>query len=323
MPSLTNKKIVVTGAAGFIGSWLCERLVKNGNTVIGIDNFMTGRLENLNKIIKNGNFIFLEEDIRNSNLDICYQGADFIFHLACPAATVVFTEKRVETLDICYLGTKNILEAVKDRNIPVFFTSSSEVYGNMDKDDMVEEDLGNVNFTGIRSGYDEGKRVAEALVSAYRAKFGIAIYVVRLFNTYGGRMTPNGRLVPTVIKDIWQKKVASVWGSGQQTRTLNYVEDTIDGMLLVLEKDYREPINVGGINEMTVEDIIKGIARVMRDVIGVAGIKIIKPNYIVKDEPLKRKPNINKLLALGYSPKYDFNKGIEETFRVMKEEDWL
>lgn len=260
---------------------------------------------------------FVQLDVRDENVKNVYYDQDFVFHLACPAATAVFTKDRVGVLDINYIGMKHLLEAAKKKRFPVLFTSSSEVYGDVNTV-MKEDDRGQVNFRGIRSAYDEGKRVCETMIAAYKAEFRLrSVYTVRLFNTYGGRMTPNGRLIPTVIKDIVNKGVVTIFGDGAQTRTLNYIEDTLDAMFLVVEKGCEYPINIGGVEERTILSIAHDLCKILERQCK------FECTSLPIDEPMKRKPDISRLMSLGYLPKTTFQDGVLETYRVMKKEGWI
>ncbi|HXK45620.1 MAG TPA: NAD-dependent epimerase/dehydratase family protein, partial [bacterium] len=246
--------IIVVGGAGFLGSHLCDALVIRGNRVLCIDNFITGAKENITHLLKNKNFVFLEESIITGEIDKKLPFTpDIVFHLASPASPKDYTKYPIETLLVNSLGTKKCLDIALKTGAKFLFTSTSEVYGDPLISPQKEDYWGNVNPVGLRSMYDEGKRFAEAITVAYHRKYGIKTYLPRIFNTYGPRMRlDDGRVIPNFIAQIIEKKPLTIYGDGKQTRSFCYVDDLIKGLLMLVESDYHMPVNLGNPGEFTI-----------------------------------------------------------------------
>ncbi len=298
---------LISGAAGFIGSHLCDRLIAQGDTVIAIDNLITGHVENIQHLFSNPAFQFVEHDICTKlNFD---SKIDRVFHLASLASPVDYLEHPIETLDVGSIGTRVMLEVAKEHRAKFLLTSTSECYGDPLEHPQSETYWGNVNPVGLRSCYDESKRYAEALTMAYHRKHGLATTIARIFNTYGPRMALNdGRVVPAFLDQALRGEDLSVFGNGSQTRSFCYVSDLVEGLLRLIESSERYPVNLGNPNEMT----ILQFAHYIRDKVGTnVGIQY-RP--LPSDDPKIRRPDIAKAKrVLGWEPKVPLEQGIEET----------
>ena len=300
-----NKRNLVTGGAGFLGSHLIDRLMYKGEEVICLDNYFTGKKSNIFKWIGNPNFELIRHDVTNKiNLEV-----DRIWHLACPASPVHYQSNPIKTAKTSFLGTINMLGLAKRTGAKILFASTSEVYGDPEVHPQPEEYRGCVNSIGIRSCYDEGKRVAETLCFDYKRMHNVDIKVMRIFNTYGPRMIQNdGRVVSNFICQALQNKPLTVYGDGLQTRSFCYVDDLISGMLLFMDSNANGPINFGNPHEFT----IKALAELV--------IKKIDPELklifksLPEDDPKQRKPLIDLARnKLNWSPKIDINEGLNKT----------
>ena len=300
-----NKRNLVTGGAGFLGSHLIDRLMHKGEEVICLDNYFTGKKSNIFKWIGNPNFELIRHDVTNKiNLEV-----DRIWHLACPASPVHYQSNPIKTAKTSFLGTINMLGLAKRTGAKILFASTSEVYGDPEVHPQPEEYRGSVNSIGIRSCYDEGKRVAETLCFDYKRMHNVDIKVMRIFNTYGPRMIQNdGRVVSNFICQALQGKPLTVYGEGLQTRSFCYVDDLIAGMLLFMDSNANGPINFGNPHEFT----IKALAELV--------IKKIDPELklifesLPEDDPMQRKPLIDLARnKLDWSPKIDINEGLDKT----------
>ncbi len=310
------KNILVTGGAGFIGSNLCEFLLKQGNHVTCLDNFYSSNRSNIEEFLENSNFYLIVHNIIEPlNFDIKF---DEIYHLACPASPKEYQKNPIFTLDTNYIGTKNILEFALKTGTKVLLTSTSEVYGDPLVHPQGENYWGNVNPNGIRSCYDEGKRIAETLMMDYHRQYNLPIRIARIFNTYGPRMQENdGRVVSNFIAQSLEKKPLTVYGDGLQTRSLCYISDMIDGLVQLMETkiDKIEPINLGNPEESTILDLANFINN---KTMNHASHEFL---MLPQDDPKVRKPNIQKAIeVLNWSPKIDLNKGLDltiEYFRIL------
>ncbi len=300
-----NKRNLVTGGAGFLGSHLIDKLMNKGEEVICLDNYFTGKKSNIFKWIGNPNFELIRHDVTNKiNLEV-----DRIWHLACPASPVHYQSNPIKTAKTSFLGTINMLGLAKRTGAKILFASTSEVYGDPEVHPQPEEYRGCVNSIGIRSCYDEGKRVAETLCFDYKRMHDVDIKVMRIFNTYGPRMIQNdGRVVSNFICQALQGKPLTVYGAGLQTRSFCYVDDLISGMLLFMDSNANGPINFGNPHEFT----IKALAELV--------IKKIDPELklifksLPEDDPKQRKPLIDLARnKLNWSPKIDINEGLNKT----------
>ena len=300
-------KHIVTGGAGFLGSHLIDKLMSKGHEVICLDNFFTGNKENIVKWIDNPKFELIRHDITEPIL----LEADKIWHLACPASPVHYQYNPIKTSKTSFLGTLNMLGLAKRIKAKILFASTSEIYGNPQEHPQKESYHGFVNPIGIRSCYDEGKRIAETLCFDYQRMHGIDIRVVRIFNTYGPRMMENdGRVVSNFIVQALKNKDITVYGNGSHTRSFCYVDDLINGMIKVMEGNFSGPVNLGNENEIT----IKELALKIKDKIN-NHLKIIYKE-IPKDDPTRRKPSL-ELVKEKYNwyPEVEIDQGLEKTIQ--------
>jgi len=304
-------KILVTGGAGFIGSNLCRKLLELGNTVYCLDNLSSGSCENIKDLNSNVNFMFYQHDIEDKfvfNWEI-----DQIYHLACPASPPFYQKNPIKTLDTNYLGTKNVLELARIKGSRVLLTSTSEVYGDPNISPQHEEYWGNVNPIGIRSCYDEGKRIAETLMIEYERKYETEIRIARIFNTYGPYMDKNdGRVVSNFINQMLEDDNITVYGNGTQTRSFNYIDDTIEGLVLLMNtEDFRGPVNIGNDNEITINELLDVIQSLLPETESDIIFKILPG-----DDPKQRRPDL-KLAKdkLNWSPKTLLRDGLFKTIQ--------
>ncbi|KKS32948.1 MAG: NAD-dependent epimerase/dehydratase [Candidatus Collierbacteria bacterium GW2011_GWE2_42_48] len=310
-------KILVTGGAGFIGSHLCKRLVDEGNEVICVDNFYTGRKKNIEKLLESDKFSVMEHDIINP-LEIT--GLDRIYNLACPASPPAYQKDPVFTWKTSVIGVMNMLDlARKNNNCRVLQTSTSEVYGDPLEHPQKESYWGNVNPIGIRSCYDEGKRASETLIVDYFRKFDLPVRIIRIFNTYGSNMDPNdGRVVSNFIVQALSNQDITIYGDGSQTRSFQYVDDLIDGMLKMMENNlgFIGPVNIGNPGEFT----IKELAEIVLKMILESKSKIVFKD-IPKDDPKIRKPDITLAKEkLSWEPLISLEKGLVQTIAYFRSE---
>ena len=304
---------LVTGGAGFIGSHLVDHLIKDGQEVICLDNLYSGDKKNINNFINNPNFTFLKQDIINPlYLDI---NIDRIWHLACPASPDIYQSDPIKTTKTCFIGTLNMLGLAKKLNSRILFTSTSEVYGNAEVNPQNEDYRGCVNPIGIRSCYDEGKRVAESLCFDYQRTHNTDIRVARIFNTYGPKMMINdGRVVSNFIVQSLQDKNITIYGDGTQTRSFCYVKDTIKGLIALMNSNEKAPINIGSEKELKVKEL----ALLIKEKIN-PDLKIVhKP--LPQDDPSQRRPCIKKAKEkLNWYPLIDINDGLDKTISYFRE----
>lgn len=307
------KRILVTGGAGFLGSNLCERLVSDvDNYVIALDNLFTGRLTNIEHLLKYSNFEFIKWDVQNP-VDII---VDQIYNAACPASPIAYQIRPTWTTKTCVLGMINMLELAKKNNATLLQFSTSEVYGDPLVHPQVEGYRGNVNPIGIRSCYDEGKRCAESLCFDYYREFGTKIKVVRIFNTYGPNMDPkDGRVVSNFILQALNDKDITIYGDGSQTRSFCFVEDLITGITLMMNSDDRitGPVNLGNPGEFTISEL----AELVINMTG-ARSKIVYCQ-LPEDDPTQRRPDITYAKqVLNWKPTVPLKQGLEETIAYYK-----
>lgn len=304
---LSNKKIVVTGGAGFLGSNLCKRLLKNGNSVVAIDNLYTGRMENIQSLLSNQQFTFINHNI----IDPIALQADVIFNLACPASPPHYQKDPIFTTKTNVLGMLTMLELAKKNNARIIQASTSEVYGDPEKHPQQEQYRGAVNPIGIRACYDEGKRCAESLCFDYQRMYGVDIKVVRIFNTYGPLMDPNdGRVVSNFIMQALQHKPITMYGDGKQTRSFCYVDDLIDGILAMAESHdgFMGPVNLGNPNEFN----LLALASFIIALTDSRSEIVFKP--LPQDDPMQRKPDISLAKKmLEWEPKITLEEGLNKT----------
>lgn len=306
-------KILVTGGAGFLGSNLCKKLLEErDNYVICLDNFSSGKKENIKDIINNDRFELLEHDITNK-IDI---DVDQIYNAACLASPKFYQKSPFKTFDTCIEGTRNLLELAKKYDAKLLQFSTSEIYGNPLEHPQQEMYYGNVNTMGIRSCYDEGKRAAETLCFLYNKEYNVRIKVVRTFNTYGPNMREDdGRVISNFITNALKNEDIEIYGDGNQTRSLCYVDDLIDGIIKMMNSkdEIIGPINLGNSYEIMINELAKKIIKLAN-----SKSKIIHKE-LPQDDPVKRKPNLSLAQSiLGYSPKISLDEGITKTIEYYK-----
>ena len=303
--------IVITGGSGFVGSYLCEKLINDGHEIIVVDNLLTGSTENINHLMRNENFSFIEHDVQN-HLEI-ENKVDYVLHFASAASPKAYTEHPVNTLKAGSVGTINTLGLAKKHDAEYLLASTSEVYGDPLISPQTEEYWGNVNPNGERSMYDEAKRFAEAAVATYSRSYDIKAKIVRIFNTYGPRMQLNdGRVVTNFIFQALQDNNITIYGDGSQTRSFSYVEDTVDGIISLMQSNEYDVFNIGNPNEITVLELAQKIIELTNS----------KSEIVFKslpsDDPKQRKPDISKAKSkLGWEPKVNLEDGLIKTI------DWV
>ena len=303
--------ILVTGGAGFLGSHLCERLLDQGNEVICLDNFFTGRKKNVSHLIKYPEFELIRHDI----VDPFKLEVDRIYNLACPASPIHYQFNPIKTVKTSVMGTINCLGLAKRVGARILQASTSEVYGDPEIHPQVESYRGNVNPIGLRACYDEGKRCAETLFFDYHRENEVDIRVVRIFNTYGPRMLPDdGRVVSNFIVQALKNEDITIYGDGSQTRSFCYVDDLIEAMMLVMEQeDSVGPINIGNPNEFTIRELADSILLKMD-----TSSKITEKE-LPADDPTQRKPDISLARnILNWEPKINLNEGLDKTIPYFK-----
>ena len=300
------KSALVSGAAGFVGSHLVDRLLEEGFAVVGVDNFITGKEENLNSAKTNSKFIFLNLDVVNEIPDLGMK-FDYIFHAASPASPPKYFEYPIETMMVNSIGTKNLLDLAIKNKARVIFFSTSEVYGDPLEHPQRESYWGNVNPIGPRSIYDEAKRFGEALVAQYVREKKVNAGIIRIFNTYGPRLDPHdGRVVSTFIRQAINGEALTINGDGNQTRSFCYISDLIDGIFKMAESNEFGPINLGNPNEMTLNELIKEISKLLSKNLDTTNLPELK------DDPVRRKPDISLAKEkLGWEPKVSLTQGLQ------------
>ena len=303
---------VITGAAGFLGSHLSDLLLSRGHKVIGLDNFVTGSVDNISHLGGNKNFKFIEQDVTEFLfLDL---PVDYVWHFASPASPIDYLKIPIQTMKVGSLGTHKALGLAKNKKARFLVASTSETYGDPLVHPQTEEYWGNVNTIGPRGCYDEAKRFAEAMTMAYHREHNVATRIVRIFNTYGPRMRLNdGRVVPSFISQALKNKPVTVFGEGKQTRSFCYVSDLIEGIYRLMMSDYDMPVNIGNPVEMTMLQFADAIIKATN-----SKSKIVhKP--LPQDDPKQRKPDITKAKKiLGWSPKVPLAEGMEKTIAYFK-----
>ena len=308
---MTNKiRNLVTGGAGFLGSHLIDILMNNGEDVICLDNYFTGREINIEKWLSNEQFQMLEHDV----VDPLYIEVDRIWHLACPASPVSYQLNPIKTTKISFLGTYNLLGLAKRVKARFLMASTSEVYGDPEVSPQKETYKGNVNPIGIRSCYDEGKRVAESLCFDYNRFHGVDIRVARIFNTYGPRMrADDGRVVSNFIVQALKNQPITIYGDGTQTRSFCYVDDLIKGLIALMNSDYIGPVNIGNPNEFTINQL----ANLVKEKINLN--LNIEYMPLPLDDPLQRRPDIYLAKKkLSWEPKINIDQGLKLTIDYFK-----
>ena len=300
-------RILLTGGAGFIGSHLCDLLIRNGHSIICMDNLITGKKENIQHLLDNPNFKFIEHDV-TKYIDV-KEKIDYVLHFASPASPVDYLKYPIKTLKVGSLGTHNALGVAKKHGAKFLLASTSEVYGDPLVNPQPETYWGNVNPIGPRGVYDEAKRFAEAITLAYHRSHGIDTKIVRIFNTYGPNMRDHdGRAIPNFIDQALKGEALTVYGNGSQTRSFCYVSDLIDGIYKLMNSDLNEPVNIGNPNEMTLIDLAKKI-------IQLTGSKSkIEYKPLPINDPKVRRPDIAKAKKeLNWQPVVALNDGLKTT----------
>jgi len=305
--------ILLSGCAGFIGSHLCESLLKSGHSIVGVDNYITGKRENLNTLFNFEGFKFIQGDVANRNFEI--KGKfDYVLHLAAFASPVFYIKYPIDSLNVGAIGTQNMLEIARRSGAKFLFTSTSEVYGDPEIHPQPEAYWGNVNPIGIRSVYDESKRYGEAITMAYKREYGLKTHIVRIFNTYGPRMrSDDGRVIPEFITSSLNNEPISVFGDGKQTRSFCYIDDMVKGIIAMMFSDEPGPVNLGNPEEYTILELAEKIKKIT----GSASKIVFKP--LPEDDPKRRKPDIKKAMeTLNWKSTYPLKLGLKETIEWFK-----
>lgn len=314
------KQALVAGGAGFIGRHLVEQLLKEGYKVFVIDNLSTGSKANLDSITTDGEVVFVEGDITSPMMSAHYRDEpfDLIVNLACPASPVHYKRLSLETLECGSTGVKQLLDMARLRRARFIHASTSEVYGDPSVSPQSESYYGNVNPYGVRSCYDESKRFSEALIYAHRERYGTNTGIVRIFNTYGPYMAENdGRVVSNFITQALKGEPLTIYGDGSQTRSFCYVDDLIDGLMLMVNSDDEGPVNLGNPEEFAVRDLAYRVEKMIDDL----GTPVTQPVSflpLTADDPLQRKPDITEARAMGFEPKVGLEEGLKRTIEYFK-----
>jgi dTDP-glucose 4,6-dehydratase len=313
-------RVLITGAAGFLGSHLCERLLKEGHQVIGMDNFVTGNPENLAHLGGNSNFLFIRHDV--SDFIFVPGKVDAVMHFASPASPnpqspYGYTNLPIQTMKAGALGTHNTLGVARAHHARFLLASTSEIYGDPQIHPQVETYWGHVDPIGVRSVYDEAKRFAEALTMAYHRYHGIDTRIVRIFNTYGPRMRlDDGRVVPNLIQQALRSEPLTIYGEGDQTRSFCFVDDLVEGLYRLLLSNEHDPVNIGNPSEITIREFAETINRIVGNPAGL----IKKTALRLGDDPQRRRPDITRAKEiLSWEPKISLEEGIQRTIPYFKE----
>lgn len=309
---MSQKRILITGAAGFLGSHLCDRFVKEHYHVIGMDNLITGDLANIEHLFKLENFEFYNHDV--SKFVHVPGKLDYILHFASPASPIDYLKIPIQTLKVGSLGTHNLLGLARNKGARMLIASTSEVYGDPSVNPQPEEYWGNVNPVGPRGVYDEAKRFQEAITMAYHTFHGVETRIVRIFNTYGPRMRLNdGRVLPAFIGQALRGEDLTVFGDGTQTRSFCYVDDLIEGIYRLLMSEYAQPVNIGNPDEITIKQFCEEIIKLTN-----TSQKIVY-RELPQDDPRQRRPDITKAREiLGWEPKVGRAEGLKITYEYFK-----
>ena len=308
----SKKNILISGGAGFIGSHLCKRLLDEGNKIICLDNLFTGSKKNISNLIDNSDFEFINHDIIKPYYR---EGIDEIYNLACPASPIHYQINPIKTIKTCTIGVINMLGLAKKNNAKILQASTSEVYGDPEIHPQTESYNGNVNTLGYRSCYDEGKRCSETLFMDYYREHNLNIKIVRIFNTYGPNMTVNdGRVVSNFICQALNQKEITINGDGSQTRSFQFIDDLIEGLLKMMNSDFVGPVNLGNPNEISMNELASKVLKLTQS----------KSRLVFKelpdDDPKRRRPDISLAIKnLNWKPEYDLDKGLIDTIKYFKE----
>lgn len=312
---MDKKLVVVTGGAGFIGSHLCDKLIKEGFKVICMDNLITGSLENVKHLFKDNNFRFMEHNV-TKYIKIRSQ-VNYVLHFASPASPEDYLKFPIQTLKVGSLGTHNALGLAKEKKAKFMLASTSEIYGDPLVHPQLESYWGNVNCVGVRGCYDESKRFAEAITMAYHRVYKIDVKIARIFNTYGERMRiHDGRAVPNFIYQALNNKPLTVYGKGTQTRSFCYIDDLIEGIFRLMKSKVNEPINLGNPHEFTILELAKLVIKLTQTKSKI----VFRP--LPQDDPRQRQPDITKAKKiLKWQPKVELEEGLRRTiewFRALE-----
>lgn len=302
-------RILITGGAGFLGSHLCDRFLKENHRVIAMDNLITGSVRNIAHLAGNPAFTFIRHDVTNY---IYVDGdIDAILHFASPASPIDYLMYPIQTLKVGALGTHNTLGLALAKKARYLLASTSEIYGDPLEHPQREEYVGNVDTIGPRGVYDEAKRFAEALTMAYHRSHGVDTRIVRIFNTYGPRMRlEDGRVVPNFVAQALRGEPLTVYGDGAQTRSFQYVDDLVEGVYRLLLSDFHEPVNIGNTHEVT----ILQFAQTVNELAGSSGGIVYKADHRIKGDPQTRQPDITRARAvLGWEPRVNLRDGLTRT----------
>jgi dTDP-glucose 4,6-dehydratase len=316
---MAQKRILITGAAGFLGSHLCDRFIKEGYKVVGMDNLITGDIRNIEHLFPLPDFEFYQHDVTKF---IHVPGPlDYILHFASPASPIDYLKIPIQTLKVGAHGTHNCLGLAKDKKARILVASTSEVYGDPLVHPQTEEYWGNVNPVGPRGVYDEAKRFMESITMAYHTFHGVETRIIRIFNTYGPRMRLNdGRALPAFIGQALRGEDLTVFGDGSQTRSFCYVDDLVEGIYRLLLSDYALPVNIGNPNEISLKDFAEEVLKLTGSSVRI----VYKPLPV--DDPKQRRPDITKAKEiLGWQPTVDRAEGLKRTYEYFKslpKEEW-
>lgn len=308
-------RVLITGAAGFLGSHLCDRFLAEGHTVIGMDNLITGNVRNIAHLAGNNNFQFIKQDVTQY---IYVKGdVDAILHFASPASPIDYLKFPIQTLKVGALGTHNALGLAKEKNARFLLASTSEVYGDPLQHPQREDYAGNVDPIGPRGVYDEAKRFAEAITMAYHREHGLETRIVRIFNTYGPRMRlDDGRVVPNFIGQALRGEPLTVYGDGSQTRSFQYADDLIEGIHRLLLSDFSEPVNIGTQEEMTILEFANFVNQLTGNSSGV----VFKQQERIKGDPQTRRPDTTRALEiLDWQPRVSLEEGLPRTVEYFRQ----
>lgn len=309
---MLKKRVLITGAAGFLGSHLCDRFIKEGYHVVGMDNLITGDLKNIEHLFPRDDFEFYNHDV--SKYVHVAGHLDYILHFASPASPIDYLKIPIQTLKVGSLGTHNLLGLAMSKNARLLIASTSEIYGDPLVHPQTEDYYGNVNTIGPRGVYDEAKRFQESMTMAYHRYHGLETRIVRIFNTYGPRMRLNdGRVIPAFMGQALRGEDITVFGDGSQTRSFCYVDDQVEGIYRLLHSDYSDPVNIGNPHEISIADFA-------REIIALTGTDqkvTFKP--LPQDDPMQRQPDISRAREiLGWEPKVDRKEGMKLTYDYFK-----
>jgi dTDP-glucose 4,6-dehydratase len=307
------KKILIAGAAGFLGSHLCDRFIKEGYYVIGMDNLLTGNIKNIEHLFELPNFKFYHHDI--TTFVHVPDELDYILHFASPASPIDYLKMPIQTLKVGALGTHNLLGLAKAKKARILVASTSEIYGDPEVHPQTEEYWGNVNSVGPRGVYDEAKRFLESITMAYHNAHAVETRMIRIFNTYGPRMRlDDGRVLPTFMRQAIEGEDLTIFGDGSQTRSFCYVDDLVEGIYRLLLSDYHLPMNIGNPSEISMSDFADEIIKLTG-----TSQKVVYHDLPI-DDPKQRCPDITKAKnILGWTPKIDREEGLKRTYKFFKE----